>query len=438
MTASSLFYVADLYRKIESCKIRLAQLWRYVRSCSVGFLFLLVAALREIHPIRLKCPVALSNEPRIVVIRLDALGDVLLTSGIFRSLRHRFPKAYITVVVQERCAPILQLNPNIDRILTPFASRGRELFDSLRREWAIVRLYRQMFRHEQVDCVLQPRLGFDYFGENILVRLIDANPTIRYEDQLRIGPARFLLKYLFRSAQNLHPEGTEHEVLRSAKIAEAVTGEFAAAPPELFLNEADHALRKTIFEEVDDKALVVCVAFGAQSARRVWPVDRWSEVINRLALSRTIHAIVICSRDEIAPANDLRDRLRIPSTLISGRFIREIAAVIGSSNLFMGADSGLAHVAAVMGCIPVVVSPHPHNGDPNHQNSPIRFRPFIQGAVVVQPPEALKPCTTGCDATHAHCILQIGVDEVVKCCEPILVSELNDRAEMGDCVRRLT
>ena len=420
---------------MESAKIRLAQAWRYLRSCSLSVGFLLAAGFRSVRPRRAKRPVALSSQPRIVVVRLDALGDVLLSSSVFRSLRKKFPHAHITAVVQQRCVPILELNPHIDRILTPSASRARKLLGPARQELAIFWLYNQVFRNEQVDCVLQPRLGFDYFGENMLVRLLDANLTIRYEDQLRIGPAKIILRYLFKNTVNLRPGPAEHEALRNARIAEELTGEFAEPAPELFLSEADHSLQKRIFNEIDRDSLVVCVAFGAQAKRRVWPVDRWSEVINHLALLRKIHAIVICSRDELASGEELRDRLRTPSTLVSGSSIREIAAVMGASELFLGADSGLAHIAAVMGCVPVIVSPHCQNGDPDHQNSPIRFRPFIEGAIVLQPSAPIKPCFNGCDATHAHCILQIGIDEVVKNCNRVLLS-LSSRREMrGGCLR---
>ena len=48
-------------------------------------------------------------------------------------------------------------------------------------------------------------------------------------------------------------------------------------------------------------------------------------------------------------------------------------------DLFIGNDSGTAHLAAAMDCKTIVISRHPRDGDPNHSNSPVRFGSLLPG-----------------------------------------------------------
>jgi len=60
---------------------------------------------------------ALPERPRILVITLRRLGDVLLTTPLIRSLRRAWPDARIEVLVFAETASILDGNPDIDRVV---------------------------------------------------------------------------------------------------------------------------------------------------------------------------------------------------------------------------------------------------------------------------------------------------------------------------------
>jgi heptosyltransferase III len=63
-------------------------------------------------------PIDLPPRPRILVVTLRRLGDVLFSTPLIASLRRAFPQAVINVLVFEDTAGILAGNPNIDQILT--------------------------------------------------------------------------------------------------------------------------------------------------------------------------------------------------------------------------------------------------------------------------------------------------------------------------------
>jgi ADP-heptose:LPS heptosyltransferase len=101
--------------------------------------------------------------------------------------------------------------------------------------------------------------------------------------------------------------------------------------------------------------------------------------------------------------------------------LRAVCAVLERCNLFVGNDSGTAHLAAAMECPTVVVSRHPANGDPNHANSPARFGPRCALSRVVQPVSGDGECVSSFLSAEAHSILSVTVERVVAAAAELLV-----------------
>ena len=58
-----------------------------------------------------------ASGPRILVVRLGALGDIVHALPAVASLKHSFPGSHLTWAVEERWAPLLEGNPFVDRVL---------------------------------------------------------------------------------------------------------------------------------------------------------------------------------------------------------------------------------------------------------------------------------------------------------------------------------
>ena len=74
---------------------------------------------------------------RILIIRLSAMGDVLLATPLIRMLKNRFPDAEIDFLVKSRFAPLLWNNGCLCRVLTLFPKEGISGF------WRVLRRVRE-------------------------------------------------------------------------------------------------------------------------------------------------------------------------------------------------------------------------------------------------------------------------------------------------------
>lgn len=145
---------------------------------------------------------------------------------------------------------------------------------------------------------------------------------------------------------------------------------------------------------------------------RRWPLERFAETVNRIGETRNVQPLIVCSDAELSEASHLSTLLHTRPVIASGAMLREVCALLERCELFLGNDSGCAHLAAAVDCSSIVISRHPRNGNPNHFNSPIRFAPRASRVQVLQPATGREACKEACLVTEPHCILDVGVKEV--------------------------
>jgi ADP-heptose:LPS heptosyltransferase len=415
------YTIRSLKLQRDKCLVWGAHRWREMRAYHIDSGLLIATLLRVfVHRAAAKQKLPNHERQKILAIRLDGMGDLIMTTPIFQELKLKYPTAELIAVVQERNKDLLENNPYVDRILYPAEIHKSTVFKGIRRGLSIAALYRRSLRSEAISITIQPRLGKDYYGANLLMKLVDAPIGFRYSDKSQKGIAKALSCRAFRSVTNVTRSGTKHEVLSNLAIVERLAGKSSGCRPQIFPTEEDGAFARAAVTDAGRGSVIVGVAFGAQSKRRKWPLDRWSEVIHMLSQYHDICVVLVCSNAEKDDGEVLRALLKVKTALICGVRLRRAAACIETCDLFVGTDTGLAHMAAAVDCPTVVVSPHPIDGDADHDNSPIRFRPWSENGRVIQPKSGTYPCGNGCEAVEAHCILQVTPEQVAQSCIEML------------------
>jgi ADP-heptose:LPS heptosyltransferase len=362
-----------------------------------------------------RAPAVVPQHPeRILVIRLDAMGDLIMSSPIFRELKMCFPESKITAIVQEKQREVLEGNPYVSEVICVGSGRRGWILQRLRKQIALTMTYFGHLRNMRFDLVLNPRLQYDFYGARYLTRLVAGNVTVEYatkasNDDLPVEPSR----RGFTRITVLPRPKPQLEVLSNIGMVEYVTGKPCSSLPALYPAEGDKAFARRLCIAGEPGTIRLAIGFDAAAEIRKWPLERWAEVINRLGETVPISVFVIFPQPKAAEGRELGSMVRTRATLVGGATLRQLAALLELCDLYIGPDSGLAHMAAASNCAPVIVSPHPVDGKIDHPNSPALFGPFLASAQIVRPARGLSPCQGACDALRPHCILQVTAEEVV-------------------------
>lgn len=360
----------------------------------------------------------------ILVVRLDQLGDMVLTTPLFRELKRLYPGARTTLVAPKQYKAIFTTNRNIDEILSPEDISLQRMPLRARRLISAVLFCGSKLRHRQFDLAVSPRWDVDENHATLLC--VMANARRRTGHSSLVSPAKQKLNRWFDAAFDfvVPPGPLRHELDSNLAIVEALGGKIASRRPEICLTANDRAFAVELLKYHDERRMLVAVGIGGRAASRQWPLERYADVITELNQLRPVQPVIVCSEDEDAEASALSVMLPLPPYIVSGLPLRTVCGVLERCQLYLGNDTGTAHLAAAMRCRTVVVSRHPMNGDPGHANSPLRFAPRGAETRILQPATGAGSCTSFCQSSAPHCILSISADQAVAAAMELLPSQV--------------
>ena len=359
-----------------------------------------------------RMPKTTGSPKSIIVFRLDQLGDLVLTTPLFRELRRNFPNARCTVVVHPGQQAILTTNRNVDEILPLQEVKTKLLPARARGLVSALWFYWTRLRRRQFDIAISPRWDVDESMATMLCIL--ANADIRVGRSEHVSEAKRRINCGFDAAFDalIPPSGMRHEVDRNLEVISALGGRVGDRSLEICLTANDRKFAAELLTHHDRRRLRVAIGIGGRAASRRWPLHQYADVIMRLNRNHGVQPVIVCGREEEADASALASLLPIQPYILSGVPLRAVCAVLECCDLFVGNDSGTAHLAAAMDCPTIVVSKHPRDGDPEHANSPERFAPRGSRYRVVQPVAGADGCRIACRASEPHCIKLVTVEMV--------------------------
>lgn len=277
---------------------------------------------------------------RLLVIRLDNIGDMVMMSPALRMLRMHLPTAHITLMASPAGCQVAPLLPWIDEVLSLQAVwqdvSGTMLF-SPEREQDLV----ELLRVQQFDAVFI----FTSFSQSPYppaYAAYGAGIPIRVGQSKEFGGS--ILSHWIKPL----PDAT-HQVDRNLHLLASVG--FSAAGQDLELvippkiqHQSDCRLAE-LGIKLDQPFLVI--APGASCAARRYDIERYAEVAKILATQTCWPIVVLGSDREIelfAPILACDSENHIIS-LVGQTSIPEMAAVIQRSQLVIANDSGPMHIA---------------------------------------------------------------------------------------------
>ncbi len=356
----------------------------------------------------------LATPSNIIIFRLDQLGDLVLTTPLFRELKRLYPNSRCTVVVQPAYRAILTTNRNVDEILPLRQVSAKWLPARLRGLVSALWFFANHLRHRQFSMAISPRWGVDESLATMLCVLTNAGLRVGYSEHESAEKRRINLG-LDAAFDVLVPRGPlRHEVDLNLAIVEVLgRGAVSDRRLDIQLTANDRQFANELLQHHDQHRTLVAIGIGARAPGRQWPLQRYCECIARLNQLRMVQPVIVGSSEEQSDASALSAMLPVPSYILSGVPLRATCAVLQRCDLFLGNDSGAAHLAAAVDCPTIVVSRHPRGGDPAHPNSPVRFAPRCSRYRVVQPSHGAPGCELACRPSQPHCINLVTTEMVV-------------------------
>lgn len=345
---------------------------------------------------------------RILVIKLDHLGDVLLATPALRHLHVSHPSAPVDIVVASASRPLLEGSPLVDRVYTYDAPRFRRsnvgataLTGANEVARARADLLGALGGH-RYDWIVELR-GDEWTAGGLVHRIRPARRldrgSVRIADWARGRGGR-------RSARG---PGVTHEIDTNLRVVagESWTTARAETEPPVFPG-ASEALRdavRRLAPTLDVGAPYVVLHLGASWAPRAWSADRFGAVAARLRAAYHASIVVLGTADDAS----------LESAFVSGGgpsdasfffgtlSLPEVGELLRRARLFVGSDGGLAHLAGAYGT-PTLALFGPQN--------PARFGPRGRRVIILHHPVACYPCAqTICVRPEHPCVNLVSVEE---------------------------
>jgi heptosyltransferase-2/heptosyltransferase-3 len=362
-----------------------------------------------------------TSAPRILLLRPDHLGDVLLTSRAIARLRVMLPRAHLTYVVGPWGEVVAARGPAVD-VLETLAYPGftRRPARHPVAPYTLLAETARRFRAQEFDVaiVLRP----DHWW-GALLALAAGIP-------LRVGSATPETTPLLTHARVLPPaEHATETALALVTLAANLCAPQGPAPA-VPSREAGAGLVYRVPREAAERAaevwsalglvgrVVVAVQPSAGAPLKSWPVARWAAVADGLA-ARGCAVLLLGGPDDRALLHAIHSRMATPSApaaVLAGQSLDESAALLARCRLLIGLDAGLSHVAGALGVAtvrlygPAAASHYgPWPASPSQQVLQTSRLACVPCGSLVGPP---------CGAVHEPaCLLAIGVDDVLKAAE---------------------
>lgn len=263
---------------------------------------------------------------RVAVIRLRSLGDCVLTTPAISLLKAHRPDLSIAVVVEDRFAAVYEGNPDVAKILSPATSE---------------------------IAAWRPQLALNLHGGSRSMVL-----TLASRAGLRAGWAHhtWAAAYNVRIPRAQEILGIDRPVHTAEHVASAM---FHLGVPRTEIPRA-----KLFVDRAASRAPYAVIHAFASAPEKAWPAARFGQVAARLK-SDGLQPVFLCGPGDDASAFDGFETCR--------GLLRSAKALLRDAALFVGNDSGPAHMAAAFG-VPVVVLYGP--------SDPVTWAPWRTGSRV--------------------------------------------------------
>jgi heptosyltransferase-2 len=333
----------------------------------------------------------------VLIIRIDRIGDVLLSTAVIQAVRQANPNAYVAFMTRPFTKDIVIGNPYLDEVIL-YDKDGAHgsIFGTI---LFAVRLRQRKF---DLALVLHPSVRANW------IAFLAAIPR-------RVGHDKKAPWLLTKRLPYLNHEGAKHEmeyILDVARAAGILCEDKNLRPFMPIGREAEDFISRFLDENGvgrDDKLLAIHATASCPS--KTWPCSRFSEVADRL-IDQTGCKVVI---EDIKAADTIQDGMKHKAIILKDSTLQQAAALFKRCRFLISTDNGLAHIAGALDvpCISIFGRKQPGL-------SPVRWRPLAKDVTVLHKDVGCPQCLAHNCKKHFACLEAVTVDEVLDAAKKFL------------------
>ena len=393
---------------------------------------------------RIENPQTIKN---ILVVQMNAMGDLILSSGFLRELRKNYPDAHITFVVLGFWYNLAKDCPYVDRVVPCFAM-DHDAYISMKTSLAFCRDY-LWFDEKGNPCQYDLAINSHWGQAGVLGSFVAWLSTATYRagfafdtelryfknSHLKVGHFTEQDKYDIILTHKLNnPLDILHEVDRRYWLLENID--------LLDINLTDKRLEMWITESypLPNQYNNIAIGLGASYNSKKYPANKLFKALKAI-YTDDINFVLFGGFTEIDDVNYLINKFETYNmhytNLVDKTSVQETGSAIQQCKMYVGNDTGVLHMAVaankpVISCICEPKDSIKRAGY-GSLSSHARFHPYYgtikendkwieceNKAIVLQPEHSLEECKTELihsyckHVSSSHCITQIDYKEIVK------------------------
>lgn len=358
-------------------------------------------------------PVSELRPTRILLHLPNPLGDAVMAEPAARAIAARFPEARVEVLISAPIAALPESWSFVDEIWPVIAGgRARERLDALWLGWRLGRrgydlavLFPNSLRAARLAAGSRAARVLAYPGHDRERLLTDRVPA-------PIAPVEtHMVVFYWGLAAALGcgpvPRKTELDAAGPRETRTILAGD-PRSVPRIRPTPAMQVAARDLLDRggIRDEPFIAMAPGAAFLGARCWPAERYGELCRRLAGELGRPCVLLGRRDERALGAAVRVAAGAATTIdLTGHAdVGMLLGILARASLFVGNDSGAAHVAAALGLPGVAIFGSTSDG---------RTGPVGPGMQVVRRPLPCAPCfQSSCPLGHLDCLRGLSVDLV--------------------------
>lgn len=284
----------------------------------------------------------LNGVPRILIIRLSAIGDVVRVLPALHALRDLYPNAQIDWVVEPKSAAVVEGHPALDQVI--LFERTEGFVEAAR---AFQETARQI-KQNRYDIVL------DFHGilkSGLLMKASKAKKRVAFAP-----PRSQEMSHLFANEKVELPSQRMNRIEENLALVRALGAKLHSLDVVIDVPfDAEDDVDEYLEDVFHADKVLVLVHAPVERPEKQWPLEHFAELCDRLAADGRFDVLLTWGPGQQHIANEVHQlSKRKPLVAPETPDLKHFAALAARAGLFVGGDTGPMHIASAMGT-PVVV-----------------------------------------------------------------------------------